>query len=244
MNDGAPSGTLYGIGVGPGDPELMTLKAIKILQQIDYVFGAAAAQNEHSLALRIAKAHVRNDCVVESLPFAMSSDEEVTRSLWRDNAVRLADLLNQGKNVGFLTLGDPLIFSTYGYLLREIRHNHPSIPIVTVPGITSFQAVAARLGEPLVEGDESLLITSARRLIEEGHHSQLATENLVIMKPFRRMAETISWLEQRDLLSRCRGVKRCTLPDEAVYDNLHDLMTEAADYWTLLVCHAQRRSLP
>ena len=240
MNNPPQAGTLYGIGVGPGDPELVTLKAVNILQRLDYIFGAAAAQNEHSIALRIAGAYLREGCVVDTLPFAMTRDEAVTAGLWRDNAARLAHLLTQGKNVGFVTLGDPLIYSTYGYLLREMRRGHPAIPVVTIPGITSFQAAAARLGEPLVEGDESLCVTSARSLVASASLAQAPAENLVIMKAGKDLAAAIAWLDQRDLLSRCHALRRCSLPDESVAADPRNLLTQSPDYWTLLLCHARR----
>ncbi len=142
------TGTLYGIGVGPGDPELIPLKAVRILQHVNMIFTASSAKNEYSLAVKIAEPHLPASAVIKTLSFPMTKDPEVTRLAWQGNAQAILDELQSGRDVAFLTLGDPLTYSTYGYILKHIQILAPDLTIVTVPGITSFQAAAARLNTP------------------------------------------------------------------------------------------------
>ena len=135
-------GTLYGIGVGPGDPELLTIKAVNILKSVDVVFAASSIKNKHSLAVEIARPHLSEHTDVRALPFQMSNNEAERGKLWEQNAEIIMSELQEGKSVAFLTLGDSLTYSTYGYLLKIINKKAPQINIVSVPGITSYQAAA------------------------------------------------------------------------------------------------------
>jgi precorrin-2/cobalt-factor-2 C20-methyltransferase len=153
-------GTLYGIGVGPGDPDLITLKAIKVLGRVDIVFAAASTKNHHSLAMDIARPHIPASTPIELLRFPMTRDRSETRRAWDANAQRIIGELQDGRNAAFLTLGDSLTYSTFGYLMKFVRAKAPHLDVRPVPGITSYQAAACRLGTPLVEGEGTLVITS------------------------------------------------------------------------------------
>ena len=107
-------GTLYGIGVGPGDPELITLKAMKILRKVAVVFAAASTKNNYSLAVDIASAHLPKDVPVKFIGFPMTRDKEILKTAWQDNARKVAEPLKKGKDVAFITLGDPMTYSTFG----------------------------------------------------------------------------------------------------------------------------------
>jgi precorrin-2/cobalt-factor-2 C20-methyltransferase len=129
-------GTLYGIGVGPGDPDLITLKAVKTLAGVDVVFAAASTKNESSLALSIAGPHLRQGAETLRLDFPMTRDQAVLDAAWQDNARKVSGVLAQGKSAAFLTLGDPLTYSTFGYLLRTLNGLLAEIPIKVIPGVT------------------------------------------------------------------------------------------------------------
>ena len=100
------TGTLYGIGVGPGDPDLITIKAAKILNQVDIVFAAASTKNSHSLAVNIAREHIPDSATVIRLQFPMTRDKTETRKAWKAHAQTIIEELEKGQNVAFLTLGD------------------------------------------------------------------------------------------------------------------------------------------
>jgi precorrin-2/cobalt-factor-2 C20-methyltransferase len=157
------TGTLYGIGVGPGDPDLVTLKAAKILSRVDIVYAAASTRNHHSLAKDIARPHVPVATPIKMLKFPMTRDKSETRGAWEMHARTIIDHLETGKDVAFLTLGDAMTYSTYGYIVRHISAMAPHLEIETIPGISSYQAAAARLNTPLVEGEESLMVVSGAK---------------------------------------------------------------------------------
>ena len=215
-------GTLYGIGVGPGDPELLTLKAVRILGQVDVIFAAASTKNDYSTAYAIAKPHLKNDVRIVQLGFPMTKDEEALKAAWRKNAELVAEVLDKGLDAAFLTLGDPLTYSTYGYLQRTLLDMNPDLRLRAVPGITSFHAAAARIGLVLCESKESLLITSGvadpARLEE-----QLNTaDNAVILKAYKNFEEI------RDLLNRLRLgdttvlVSRLGMDEESILMDIND----------------------
>jgi len=153
-------GTLYGIGVGPGDPELLTLKAARVLGRADVILAASSTKNDYSLAQGIVSPHLRPGARVVRLGFPMTRDREVLDAAWEKNARLTADILESGRDAAFITLGDPLLYSTFGYLLPRLRALVPGARVRIVPGITSFQAAAAASGEILAESGENLLILS------------------------------------------------------------------------------------
>ena len=139
------SGHLYGIGVGPGDPELLTIKAANVLGRVDLILAASSTRNDDSLALDIARPHLKQGTRVIRLGFPMSRDEDTLQSAWVENARLVLKELEAGHDAAFITLGDPLLYSTFAYLLRTLRTLAPDQEVTVVPGITSFQAVAAAM---------------------------------------------------------------------------------------------------
>jgi precorrin-2/cobalt-factor-2 C20-methyltransferase len=117
-------GKLYGIGVGPGDPELIPLKSVRILKGVDIVFAASSSKNDYSYAMEIARPHLSEDTTVIRLPCPMITDIEKKRQAWRKNAKIVIEYLNQGKNAAFITMGDPLTYSKKG--LAGYCHQHHS----------------------------------------------------------------------------------------------------------------------
>jgi precorrin-2/cobalt-factor-2 C20-methyltransferase len=228
-------GTLYGIGVGPGDPELIPLKAVRILERVAVVYTAASTKNSYSLAKKIVEPHLRRETVLVRLDFSMSLQSEERAKLWERNAARVLDTLKRNLDAAFVTLGDPMTYSTFGYLMKTIKRSEPSVPIVLIPGITSYQAAAASLGQVLVEGEESLTIASgalgSKRMEEILDHS----DNIVILKVYRHYKAIIDKLAERGLLSKSTLISRCGLEGESVYRGLEDLPQISPDYLSLLL---------
>jgi precorrin-2/cobalt-factor-2 C20-methyltransferase len=230
-----PIGKLYGIGVGPGDPDLLTLKAVKVLQQVSVVFTAASSKNDYSLALEIARPHIPKDARVHPLAFPMTRDVAAKQEAWAANAAIVADFLKQGHDAAFLTLGDSLTFSTFGYLLRQIRDRYPQVAVETVPGITSYQASAAALNMPLVEGEESLLVLSGAQggdRLREQHHKP---DNVVFMKAYRNVASICEALDEAGMLKHAAGVVSCSQPGEELIRDVSALLCREPNYWTLII---------
>ena len=148
-------GILYGVGVGPGDPELMTLKAVRMIRENE-VIAAAGAQVEDTVAYQIAVQAVPELADKELLPvyMPMTHDRRELEENHAKGAKRILSYLEQGKNVVFLTLGDPVVYSTFTYLQKRVEDQGYETAFVS--GITSFCAAAARLNLPLVEWNEPL----------------------------------------------------------------------------------------
>jgi precorrin-2/cobalt-factor-2 C20-methyltransferase len=151
---------LIGIGVGPGDPELVTLKAIRLLRAADRVFVPVLGPDEPGRAEATVLAHVAPDRL-ERLTFALNERADATRRerYWDAAGERVAQWLREtGGTAAFATIGDPNVYSTFGYLAQTVRGLVPEAEVQTVPGITAMQALAATAGVPLVEGAEPLVL--------------------------------------------------------------------------------------
>ena len=234
------AGTLFGIGVGPGDPELIPIKAVRILSHVTCVFTAASTRNCYSLAVEIARSHIPYQTPIEKLEFPMSKERSQMECAWHDNAGRIAEVLEKGQDAAFLTLGDPLTYSTYGYIIRHLKIGWPDLPICTVPGITSYQAAAAATNQPLVEGEESLLIMSGVNGGDKLAHMLEKPDNVVFLKAYRNVAGICQALESADMLDSSLAVANCSRENETIYSDLRALAQMPPNYWTLIM--AKRRA--
>ena len=229
------NGTLFGIGVGPGDPDLITLKAAKVLKQVDVVFAAASTKNGYSLAEEIASTHLKEGVRLVRLGFPMTRDTERLQTAWEENARMVVYALRKGKDAAFVTIGDPMIYSTFGYIMRTIREKYPDVPIEIIPGITSYQAAAAAAGEILAEAEESFTVISGalgakklRKVIDN-------TDRVVMLKVYREYKEIMDVLDQLDLLMGSVLVSRCGLDGERIVRNLEDGIDSVPPYLSLLL---------
>lgn len=149
-------GKFYGIGVGPGDPELLTIKATRLLGSMDVIAVPESKKEVGSVALDIARPYLQQGVRIITLTFPMIRDEVAKAKIRHNNAMLIASEIEAGCNVAFLTLGDPMLYSTYIYLLDYLTPT--GIDIISVPGIYSFSAISNLLNHPLVKGDESMAV--------------------------------------------------------------------------------------
>ena len=206
-------GTLFGVGVGPGDPELLTFKAARVLREADVVFTSAQERSGRSLALEIAAPHLPPGTEVVPLPFCHTYEAVENGEAHRENARRVLDTLARPASAAFLTLGDPMTYSTFTYLLAALRALEPSVPVEVVPGVTSYSAAAAAAQVPLAEGDESLAVVSASKGVGRLGAALDQCENVVVMKSYRRTAEVCDLLEARELRGRTLFAADCSRPE-------------------------------
>lgn len=179
---------LYGIGVGPGDSELLTLKAVRIIDSCEVVVAPSAMEGGKSIALETAGEFINKNAEVLIKHFPMGGGEQQKKIYEAFESIK--EKLLQGKDVAFLTIGDPFVYSTYIYLLKYIEEQ--GFETETVPGITSFCACASLAKKPLVIGDEPLLILPASRVTE------IKDEKfVVIMKVYKLEEKVISYLENK-----------------------------------------------
>ncbi|KLU65335.1 MULTISPECIES: precorrin-2 C(20)-methyltransferase [Desulfosporosinus] len=224
-------GKFYGVGVGPGDPRLLTLQAVEVLQTVDLVAIPKSKMERESVAWDIAKVHCPANARLLELEMPMTADQEVLAKAWRDGAEMLLQELKQGKSIAFITLGDPSLYSTYSYLLNLLQEQLPSELITTVPGITAMAAAAAKINLPLATGDEPLVVLPSTEDVGQ----YLDFPNLVLMKVSRRLPEILNLLQERDrkavLLTRLgqSGEQICWEPKP------EDFQSTKIDYLSLLL---------
>ena len=228
------TGKLFGVGVGPGDPELLTIKAVRVIKEADIIFTAASTKNRYSLAVEIATPYISPSTRIEKLSFPMTKDEKEVETAWIHNAKQIAEQLIKGKNTVFLTLGDPTTYSTFGYILKKMECIMPQADIETIPGITSFHAASARLNKILVEGEESLLITSGAFGGEQIRKNS-GVENVAIVKAYKNIKDINSALKETGFDNKAIAVSKCGRENEQIIQNTHELETKKPDYWTLIL---------
>ncbi len=235
MKTTAGYGRFFGIGVGPGDPGLIPVKAVNILKSVDVIFCASSSKNNHSLAVNIARPHLKDDIPVRKLAFPMTMDRDTAMRSWLIHTTTILDELKQGKDAAFLTLGDPLIYSTYGYLLKQLKQARPDLHIETVPGITSFQAAAAATNTVLVEGEENLLLLSGVHGGNRLREMSSRVDNVVFLKAYKNISDICSALEETDRMNKAVGVVRCGFPDQEIFQDIRELCNLEPRYWTLII---------
>lgn len=230
--DNVKKGILHGVSVGPGDPELMTLKAVRCMEQCP-VLAAPQTAAGRMLALDIAKGAVDvSGKIILPLHFAMSRDSEVLKASHAAAADAVRAHLDAGRDVALLNLGDVSIYATYGYLEEILTAQ--GYAAVRIAGVPSFCAAAARLGQSLTGGMEQPLT------IAPGRHAEqvlAAPGAKVLMKTGRRLPKTLDALRERGLLANSAMVCNCGLPDEAVFPALtdYDPAQDAGYFATILV---------
>ena len=230
--DNVKKGTLYGVSVGPGDPELMTLKAVRCIEQCP-VLAAPQTAAGRMLALDIAKGAVDvSGKIILPLHFAMSRDSEVLKASHAAAADAVRAHLDAGRDVALLNLGDVSIYATYGYLEEILTAQ--GYTAVRIAGVPSFCAAAARLGQSLTGGMEQPLTIAPGRHVEQ---VLAAPGAKVLMKTGRRLPKTLDVLRERGLLANSAMVCNCGLPDEAVFPALtdYDPAQDAGYFATILV---------
>ncbi len=215
-------GKLYGVGVGPGDPELLTLKAARLLRECDVVAAPDGERTAYQIAQRFAQGKPTLFC---SLP--MTRDRVAMAASHEAAADALCALLDEGKTVVFLTLGDPSVYSTYWYIHRLAAARGYAAEMV--PGVPSFCAAAAALGRALCEGSEALHILPAS-------HGQALPEggNLVLMKAGKSILDSCRELERAGRLQDAALVERCGMEGERIVTDLSALH-EATGYFSVIL---------
>ena len=179
---------LYGIGVGPGDKELVTVKAARIIEHCDVIVAPSAMEGGGSIALETAREYIKeeSEIIVKHFPMGAKGKEIKVKEAYD----LIEGKLREGKNVAFLTIGDPYVYSTYIHLLTHIQEKN--FEVRTIPGITSFCAAASIVDRTLVLGDEPLLVLPATRVKDIKDEKYV-----VIMKVYKEEENVINILEEK-----------------------------------------------
>jgi precorrin-2/cobalt-factor-2 C20-methyltransferase len=182
------------IGCGPGDPDLVTVRAATLLKNADIIFAPTAREGKPSIALSIVQKYLNVAVEIVSLIFPMVKDREYMRQYWRKNADQIVAAAKMGKKVVYVTVGDPSLYSTWIYIQREITSRYPEIHLIIIPGIPSVFAFAAQAKISLAEGDETVGIIPACYDLDKVKRTANSCDTLVFLKDGRYFVEVINML--------------------------------------------------
>lgn len=216
---------LYGVGVGPGDKELLTLKAVRIIESCPVIVVPSAMSGGKSIALEIAEDFIKKESEILVKHFPMGGEEQEQKIYEAFKVIE--DRLKAGKDVAFLTIGDPFVYSTYIYLLNHIEKK--GYETETVPGITSFCACASIAKEPLVIGDEALTIIPSNQM-----DNIKDEKNLVIMKVYKNEEKVIEELEKKGF--EYVYVKKAGREGQEVIRDREKILS-SREYMSLIIAH-------
>lgn len=213
------AGRLYGVGLGPGDPALMTVRAVQIIGEADVV-AYHSARHGRSIARSIAAQYIRADHIEEALVYPVTTETTdhpggyrgALDEFYEQAAARLAAHLDAGRTVAVLAEGDPLFYGSYQHMHKRLADRYDT---EVIPGVTSVSAAAARLGTPLVEAEEVLTILPGTLPEEELTARLAATDSAVVMKLGRTFPAVRRAFEASGRLAEARYVERATMVERA-----------------------------
>lgn len=228
--------TIYAVGVGPGDPELLTRKAERILRSADVILAPVSNPCEASVALATIREFLddsRQEIIVHQFP--MTSDRARLIPAWQKAAALIAVRAEAGKDVAFVTIGDPLFYSTFIYLQRILREICPNIPIEIVPGISSINASAAQAGVPLAEADEKMAVIPATAGVDKIAEALAKFETVVLLKVKPVFGDILELIRQAGRERSTVFVERAGSDRQRVLTDFAEIAAHAPDYLSLMI---------
>jgi precorrin-2/cobalt-factor-2 C20-methyltransferase len=238
---------LYVIGIGPGDPELLTLKAVRALKEVRCVIVPKGQQEGASLALTIAQGAVdlSNKTIVEVHFPMVKTTADTTKQAeldtkWKAAAEIILDVLKAYKTAAFITLGDPSIYSTYYYVHPILKDRLPEAEISFVPGISSINASACCASIPLTLGNERLAVLPAT-YEDEGLEAILRDfDTVILMKVHKVFDRIVAILERLGLLNQAIYISHVGMKDQRIYQDLRGIAETERDYFSLIIVKKTR----
>ena len=228
----------YGIGTGPGDSSLLTIKAVETLQNLDTLYTPEAKKGGDSLALSIVKKYLPEDLEIKSRHFPMSNDSFEKIQVWNDVSSEIVSDVKDGKDVGFITLGDPMIYSTYVYVMERLMED---IEVETIPGISSFSNIASNQNYPLVMDTDPLMVIPCTMEEEKIDEALRKYDCFVLMKVYKKINMILEKLEKYDLIDHAILVSNSSQEREEVFTNLRDdRIDEKISYFSTILVNKNR----
>lgn len=227
---------VYAVGVGPGDPELLTRKAERIIRSVPVICAPTGTADAASYALSIVEQFIdRSSQEVIVQVFPMKKDQEGLDAFWEKAAAQVANRVRQGLDVAFITIGDPFLYSTFLYLYQIFKERYPDIPIEIIPGISSINAAAAAAGLPLGMAAERIAILPATYEEEELRRTLREFDTVVLMKVNRVFDRVYALLQELGLEQQAAFVRRVGSAEEEVVFDLATLVGQKLDYLSMLI---------
>ena len=207
---------LVGIGVGPGDVDLLTVKAVKAIHNADIIMCPASKEDRPSIALSVIESIIdksKNQEIIK-LIFPMTKDKDILEASWKKNAKIMAETVLKGKNVVYITVGDPYLYSTWIYMHRDLKEKYPDMEISVVPGIVSIFSFASKVGVSVAEGAEKVAIIPSCYDLSSVKEIARYSESMIFLKDGRYFDQVIEVL------------KESGFPDNSLFAIGQDLGTE------------------
>lgn len=224
------NGRLYGVGVGPGDPELMTVKAWRVISTAK-VIAYLAANGSESTARAIAAPFLPDDASEIAINMPIRVEREPAQAAYDNGAESIAEHLSRGEDVVMLCEGDPFFYGSFMYVFERLSHRFETI---VVPGVTSVTACAAQLGQPLCARDDVLKILPATLAADRLRDELLTCQSAAIVKVGRHFGKVKQVLSALDLIGRATAVSKATLDDQVV-QRVEDIAGDTLPYFTTII---------
>ena len=216
-------GKFYGVGVGPGDPELLTVKAVNAIKNADVIIAPKTEKKEGSVALTIAQPYIDGaEIVFQTFPMVKHFEE--SKEIFIANTNQILEFLREGKNVAFLTLGDPMFFSTYIYIFNLLKDS--GADITTIAGVPAFLAIASHIGKPAAYGNEIMTVIPATAPKEKIVDALKVSENF---------SEVVELLDETNMLDAAVLISRYGLDDEKIFGNLRAHKADKLNYLSTIL---------
>lgn len=229
------TGTLYGVGAGPGDPELITVKAFRALQESPVIAYPKKRKGSKSYARKIIDAYVdpsQKDML--GLIFPMTKDPAILEREWNATAEAVWEKLNSGKDVAFITEGDPLLYSTFIHMMNVMKERYGDISMKVIPGISSINGAAARLSLPLADGDDLVAIVPAKDDYEAMKKAIEEHDCVIFIKVAKVIDLMLRILKELNLTDKAKVVSKVTSEEEIIW-SMDELESAEPEYLTLMV---------
>ena len=230
-------GKLYGVGVGTGSPDLMTVRSVNVLRSVDVIAIPQSNKHTKSVAWRIAESSVGPVEGQERLMlhFPMTKDPEIIVPAWEAAFAEIGKRLKAGQSVAFITEGDPLFFSTCIYLFREAPLRWPGVEMEIVPAVSSFTAVASVAGIPVADGQEKVAVVPASYGLEDAPQILKLFDTVIFMKVSSVMPELVELLESEGLLDRAVYVSKATMQYQKIVTDISTIKNDKCDYFSMVL---------
>lgn len=228
----------YGIGTGPGDSSLVTVKAVNTLKNLDILYTPESKKGGESLALSIVDEYLPESLEIKSRHFPMSFNGTEKIQVWNSVSGEIVEDVKKGKNVGFVTLGDPMIYSTYVYVMERLMEE---IEVETIPGISSFSNIASNQNFPLVMDTDPLIVIPCTMEEDKIDEALEKYDCLVLMKVYKKINMVIDKLKKHDLIDHAILVSNSSQEKEEVFTNLRDEhIDEKISYFSTILVNKNR----
>lgn len=227
---------VYAVGVGPGDPELLTRKAERILRQADVILAPVSNPGEASVALDTVREFLdagRQEVIIHQFP--MTSDKSRLVPAWQEAAELMAARVAAGQDVAFITIGDPLLYSTFIYVLRILRESYRQVPVEIIPGISSINTSSAVAGISLAEADERIAIIPATAGMEKVLEALVQFDTVVLLKVKPLFAEILEVVSRLGREQNTLFVERVGSTRQKVLTDFAEISRHSPDYLSLMI---------